>query len=137
MTFELSEKIIIEEQIPKDVELLADMENDLGTKDMDCVQYSAERKEICFTPRYYLDYSAYDEGIDHSKWSILCCGENCDFDRSYYSERICDLSDMLLRMQMRRKHAPHIMKLLKEEFGRRMEQRNEKGEVNAEKYVSG
>lgn len=63
MTFELSEKIIIEEQIPKDVELLADMENDLGTKDMDCVQYSAERKEICFTPRYYLDYSAYDEGI--------------------------------------------------------------------------
>lgn len=32
MTFELLEKIIIEEQIPKDVELLADTENDLGIK---------------------------------------------------------------------------------------------------------
>lgn len=133
MTFELLEKIIIEDQIPKDVELLADTENNLGTEDMDCVQYSAERKEICFTPGNYLEYPAHDEGIDHSKWSILWCGENCDFDRSYYSERICDLSDTLLRMQIRRKHAPHIMCLLKEELDRRMERRNEKGEVNAEK----
>ena len=74
---------------------------------------------MLFTPSYYLDYPAHDEGIDHSKWSILWCGENCDFDRPYYSERICDLSDTLLRMQIRRKHAPHIMKLLKEELGRR------------------
>ena len=48
MTFELLEKIIQDNHIRKDVELLNDSENDLCTTDMDCVQYCAARNEICF-----------------------------------------------------------------------------------------
>ena len=51
MTFELLEKIIADNHIPKDTEQLADTENDSWTEDMDCIQYSAERKGNLFYTR--------------------------------------------------------------------------------------
>lgn len=62
---------------------------------------------------------AHDSGVNHSKWEILWCGDNCDFDISYNLERICDLSDDLLRMQIQKKHSIHTMTMLKEELRRR------------------
>lgn len=46
ITFEILEKIITDNQIPKSVELLSDIENGIWTEDMDCVQYSVERTKI-------------------------------------------------------------------------------------------
>ena len=119
MTFELLEKIITDNQIPKAVELLSDTENDMWTEDMDCVQYSAERKEICFTPGRNLFMPAHDSTSNHSKWEILWCGDNCDFDIPYNSDRICDLSNDLLRRQIQKNHSISTMTILKEELCRR------------------
>lgn len=119
MTFGLLKKIITDNHIPKDAKLLADTENDSWTEDMDGIQYSAERKEICFTPGNHLFIPAHDSAAKHSKWIVLWCGDNCNFDLSYNSERICDLSDDLLRKQIRKKHSFQTMTILKEELCKR------------------
>lgn len=72
MTFELLEKIIQDNHIRKDVELLNDSENDLCTTDMDCVQYCVARNEICFKQGGDLSKPDHAQNDD---WIILWHGQ--------------------------------------------------------------
>ena len=92
MTFELLEKIILKYNIPKDVVLLDDSENDLSITDMDCVQYCADRNEICFMEGFDLRRPSHAWDDD---WKILWCdAERClAIDGE---DRIEDFSDEML-----------------------------------------
>ena len=93
MTFELLEAIIVKNKIPKNVCLVNDSENDLCTTDMNGIQYSANRNEICFMDgEYQVNRKPDYEQEENMDWKILWCDAKAVIDEN----RMQDISSCLL-----------------------------------------
>ena len=95
MTFELLQKIIVDNQISENVKLTNSEENDLAVaENMDYVQYSANRNEICFMDgEYQVNRKPDYEQEENMDWKILWCDAKAVIDES----RIQDISSCLLK----------------------------------------
>ena len=67
MTFELLEKLIEANNVPKNVKLLSDSGWECGSTDMDGVYYNPSRNEIVFTQ----EGECYDTYFKDEKWKPL------------------------------------------------------------------